>query len=241
MKIEKFSFNDLYDRFENAYGSQGWWPLYDIKKEKSVYEGRLPRRSVDRFEIAVGAVLTQSVAWTNVEKALSSLKNRCMLHPEAILSAPHDDVASLIKPVGYFNQKTIKLKELAAWFLDRGVKTSSLKKLSTDDFRQELLAVKGVGPETADSILLYAYDVKSFVVDAYTNRILSRIGLIGENVKYEAVRQLFHDKFKGEKEEYRQYHAFFVVHGKEYCRKRPLCESCFLQNRCMFAQSLGRL
>ncbi len=241
MKIEKFSFNDLYDRFKDTYGTQGWWPLYDIKKEKSVYEGRLPRRSVDRFEIAVGAVLTQSVAWTNVEKALSSLKKNRMLRPEEILSASHDEVASLIRPAGYFNQKTIKLKELAAWFLDRGVKTSSLEKLSGDDFRHELLAIKGIGPETADSILLYAYDVKSFVVDAYTKRILSRIGLIDENAKYEAVRQFFHDNFKGEKEEYRQYHAFFVVHGKDYCRKKPLCGSCFLQNQCIFARSTGRL
>lgn len=241
MKIEKLSLNELYDRFKSAYGTQGWWPLYSIKKEKSVYEGRLPRRSVDRFEIAAGAILTQSVAWTNVEKALSSLKNRGMLRPEVILSASHDEVASLIRPVGYFNQKTIKLKDLAAWFLDRGVKTSSLKKISPGDFRNELLAIKGVGPETADSILLYAYDVKSFVVDAYTKRILSRIGLIRENAEYEVVRQLFHRNFKGEKEEYRQYHAFFVVHGKEYCRKNPLCESCFLNNQCVFAQNTGRL
>lgn len=124
---KSFILNNLYDTLLAHYGPQGWWPLYSVKKAKSVYGGSLPRSKDERFEMMAGAVLTQSVAWKNVETALHNLKSRDMLRGEDILAAPHEDLAAMIRPAGYFNQKALKLKALAEWYLAKGVKTSPLK------------------------------------------------------------------------------------------------------------------
>lgn len=208
------------------YGPRGWWPIYSLSRGKSLYRGKRPRNSRERFEVCAGAVLTQSVAWTNVEKALHNLKAADLLTAESVLTSPHEKIAPLVRPAGYFNQKTKKLKALAAWFLERGVKTSCMKKLTLDEFRHELLAIKGVGPETADSILLYAWGRKTFVVDAYTKRIFSRLGIIDGTEDYETVRALFHKSFRGEVKEYQEYHGLIVEHAKARCRTKPDCAGC---------------
>jgi endonuclease-3 related protein len=198
-----------------AYGPQDWWP------------GETP------FEVMVGAVLTQNTAWVNVERALARLTGRIALTAEAILSLPVDELAELLRPVGYFNVKARRLRTFCADFLRHGG-LDGLATASTADLRHRLLAIHGVGAETADDMLLYAFDRPVFVVDAYTRRIFSRLGALGGDEGYETIRHGFERALGPDTALFNEYHALIVRHGKDVCRTRPRCVDCCLRALCPF-------
>ena len=207
---------DVYERLYSAYGSQHWWP------------GDTP------FEVIIGAILTQSTAWTNVEKAIANLKSAGILSAPALREIPEPDLAALIRPSGYFNVKARKLKAFVEWLGQRS--NDDLEILftaRTAALREELLGVYGIGEETADSILLYAGNKPSFVIDAYTRRIVDRLGIEPGGPAYSDYRHLFMDNLPADAALYNEYHALLVRHGKDVCRKtRPLCKTCCLERIC---------
>ncbi len=179
----------------------------------------------------VGAVLTQNTAWTNVEKAIANLKRARALTPEAIAKAPHKKLAAWLKPSGYFNIKAKRLKAMCRWLVEQGG-ARKLARLNTHDLRAALIAVYGIGPETADDIVLYAFHRPVFVIDAYTRRIFSRLGLITGDEGYETLRHLFENTLKPNVSLFNEYHALIVKHGKDICRQRPQCPTCCLRAVC---------
>ena len=202
----------IYERLEAHFGHTGWWP------------GDTP------FEIAIGAILTQNTAWTNVEKAIANLKREKLLSPRAILSCPLEALETAVYPTGYFRQKALRLRIFCTHLLERhGGSMKSMAKRPLDELREELLGIPGIGPETADDILLYACDKPVFVVDAYTQRILHRHGLIQAPMRYEALRALFEGSLRADVALYQEYHGLIVYTGKEFCRRQPRCEGCPLQ------------
>ena len=209
----------IYKRLFAAYGEQHWWP------------------GSDPFEIIVGAILTQQVTWKNVEKALAALKAANLLKPETLLLAPLDEVATLIRPTIYYNAKAKKLHSFLLFLKERHHgDLEDLFSLSITALREELLSVHGIGEETADSVILYAAGKPSFVIDAYTRRIVQRLGLISGTEKYAALRALFMENIPHDVKLYNEYHALFVRHGKERCRVRsPLCSGCPLGDMCEYA------
>ncbi len=221
---KSLSLPELYDRLFAEYGEQHWWP------------GETP------FEVMVGAILTQNTAWTNVEKAISALREADALSPEALRTRLLEDIAALIRPSGYFNAKARKLRALGVYLADYGddiEKVFASKPL--DELREELLALHGIGPETADSMLLYAGNLPSFVIDAYTIRVLGRLGIIDldSRPKYEDVRALFQESLPTDVQLFNEYHALFVAHGKDVCKSRkPLCSECMLVAYCPVGSSI---
>jgi endonuclease-3 related protein len=224
----------IYSILSGAYKKQGWWPIFSDGKGASEYGIGAPRDDNDRFEIIIGAILTQNVAWINVEKALGALKEKKILSPRRLHKTKDELIASSIKPTGYFNQKTIKIKNFLNWFREFNYSFDELKKMKTVQLRESLLEIKGVGPETADSILLYAMNRKIFVIDAYTKRIFSRLNLISADDSYDSVQEFFHENFKGTVKKYNEYHALIVAHGKDVCKNKPLCSGCCLNNTCFY-------
>ena len=205
----------IYRRLMDGYGPQHWWPA----------EGP--------FEVMVGAVLTQSAAWSNVEKAIAGLKGAGALSPEALRRLPLAELARLIRPCGYYNAKAVKLKSLARWLGEFcGDDLNRLSAHDTDTLRRELLSIHGVGEETADSILLYAVGKPVFVIDAYTRRIISRLGLAPQDTSYAACQALFRDNLPVDSGLFNEYHALLVSLAKDVCRPRPLCPKCCLADKC---------
>lgn len=202
-----------YDVLLSAHGPQHWWP------------GRT------RFEVIVGAILTQNTAWANVEPAISNLRREKLLTPRAIDQIPIAQLAHLIRSSGYFRQKAKKLKAFVRFL--RTQHSGSLTRMfrrPTTVLREELLSVYGIGPETADSILLYAGQHAVFVVDAYARRMLERHGLAEAKQSYEEIRQLFEHSLPTDVALYNEFHALIVLTGKEYCRARnPRCQECPLE------------
>jgi endonuclease-3 related protein len=205
----------VYKTLFAANGHQRWWP------------------GDTAFEIMVGAVLTQNTAWTNVERAITNLKNAKVLTPQAIVQAHPKRLAGWLKPSGYFNIKTRRVKAMCAWLMAQGG-VRRLSKVPTPELRQALLAVHGIGPETADDILLYAFHRPVFVIDAYTRRIFQRLGLIAGKEDYETLRQLFEKALDTDVPLFNEYHALIVIHGKDVCKKKPLCNQCCLAKRCSY-------
>ncbi len=211
-------YTQLHRRLLQHYGPQQWWPA----------DGP--------FEVMVGAVLTQNTAWGNVEKAIANLQAAGALAPEAILSLPEEALAALIRPSGYFNIKARRLRNLCQWYQQHGA-LAGLQQWETTSLRQALLGVNGVGPETADDILLYAFARPVFVIDSYTRRILSRLGVIQGDEGYESLRQQLEAAFEGDSQAvsiFNELHALIVMHAKEHCRKRPYCEGCPLRSDCVY-------
>ena len=202
----------MYEMMERHFGNLYWWP------------GETP------IEIAVGAILTQNTNWKNVERAIDKLKSHGLLSSEALLKANNERVAELIKPAGYYNVKTKRLKAFLH-FLKREHEGKMDRMLETDlwTLRKQLLSVNGIGEETADSILLYAGNKPIFVVDGYTRRILERHGIIGNDWSYGRIQKLYMDHLPERATLYNQYHALLVSTGKHYCKKTPLCTDCPLQ------------
>jgi endonuclease-3 related protein len=206
----------LYDRF----GPQGWWPVTASGETEARYSGG-PACDGQRFEVAAGAVLTQNTSWANASRAVGNLVRLGALDPESIHSMDVKMLAELIRSSGYYNRKAVILKELAGRFLP-GVKIT----------RESLLSLSGIGPETADSIMLYAFGEPFFVVDAYTMRVFSRIGLIVPGERYENVRAFFEGNLPVDAAIFQEYHALVVKVAKEFCRRNPLCGGCPLYPLC---------
>lgn len=224
--------NIIYAHLIKEYGPQGWWPIVDEKQAVACYHVSAPRHDNDIFEISVGAVLTQNVAWNNVIPALVNLKKNGLLSPPALYGSHPDTIAVLIKSSGYFNQKAKRIRELSRWFIDNRQIISRLGEWDVMPLRENLLAITGVGQETADSILLYAFTKKIFVIDAYTRRLFTRLGMLQGPEDYREIQELFHGGFSGDLDGYREYHALIVAHAKDYCRKNPLCGQCSLRPFC---------
>jgi len=213
---------DIYGRLYSLYGPQGWWPLMDFQGENPAKTGSikgyhpenyyLPQTDNQRFEIMMGAILTQNTAWTSAEKAIANLHELGTINPEKILNMDLNDLKEAIRCAGFLNQKSVYIQEVAKFFiaLEGDIPT-----------RKEILTVKGVGDETADSILLYAYKKPEFVVDTYTKRIFYHLGLIGENAKYHEVKKLFESNLPKEVPLFQEYHALIVEHAKRYYQKKP--------------------
>lgn len=216
----------IYQKLFFAYGSQGWWPITPKGEAKPRY-GIGIQTPLHRFEIAVGAILTQNTAWGNAEKAIAALHDEQFLAPEKILAATHKKIARLVHSAGYFNQKAERLKILAKFFL-----STDITKEEVTSLRTKLLGLKGIGPETADSIILYAAEKPVFVIDAYTKRIFSRMGYHDEDANYDNWQQLFHSALPQDTQLFNEYHALIVEHAKRSCRKVPLCETCILAAGC---------
>ncbi len=224
--------NGIYRIFRKSYGMQGWWPIINPETGVSEYRTGAPQNESDIFEIIMGAILTQNVAWKNVEKALALLKKKRLLNPKKLYKASHEDIAECITSTGYYNQKTIKIKNFLNWFSEYNFSFEKLILMKTELLREKLLEINGIGPETADSILLYGLERKIFVIDAYTKRIYSRLGYIKANESYDKIQELFHKGFKGGVEKYNEYHALIVTHGKDICKNSPQCEICCLNSIC---------
>ena len=201
----------------DAYGPRSWWP------------------AETPFEVCVGAILTQNTNWGNVEKAIANLKLAGALTPERLRLLPEDELAALIRPSGYFNIKGRRLKSLVSHLFERyDGSLDAMFDRPWRELREELLGVSGIGRETADSLLLYAGHQPTFVVDAYTKRLFSRLGLIGAEAGYEELRALFMENLPADVLLYNEYHALIVQHAKERCRKTPVCGGCPLAVRCRF-------
>ena len=213
---QREALRDVYERLHAAYGPQGWWP------------------GDSAFEVIVGAILTQSAAWGNVEKALANLKARGVLSPRALHQLDEAEVAALIRPSGYFNAKARKLKAFIEMLYERfDGHLHCLLRVEIDELRRLLLATHGIGPETADSIVLYAAGRPSFVIDGYTRRAFARLGVVPELDTYEGWRAMFMEALPADAALFNEYHALIVRHGKDVCRKRePLCGACVLREVC---------
>ena len=184
----------------------------------------------------VGTILTQNTAWKNVEKAIKNLDNEGLLNLESMHKIDTKRLANSIRPAGYFNQKAKKLKNFTTFLVnnyDKNIKKMFRK--DTAELRKELLAVNGIGPETADSILLYAGNKPIFVVDAYTKRIFARIGLLEKNASYDEIQEFFMKNLPKDYKLFNEYHALIVVLGKNYCKKRADCEGCAINKMCKSA------
>jgi len=224
----------IYSILAGAYKRQGWWPIFSKEYGLSEYGVGAPRNDDDRFEIVIGAILTQNVAWKNVEKAIGALKKNKILTPRKLHKAEDELIASCIKPTGYFNQKTIKIKNFLNWFKKINYSFDELKKIKTDVLRKMLLDINGIGPETADSILLYALNRKVFVIDAYTKRIFSRLNLVSIDDSYDTIQKFFQEECSGTIKKYNEYHALIVTHGKDICKNKPQCSYCCLNHTCFY-------
>jgi len=203
---------EIYRLLYDAFGPQHWWP------------------GETRLEIITGAILTQNTSWANVEKAITNLKSANCLTPKKLHHVDTAQLAQLIRPAGYYNIKANRLKNFIDWLFDNyDGELTNLESIDTDQLRAELLAIKGVGRETADSILLYAFDRPVFVVDAYTARVVFRHGLIGPDADYEQLRELFESSLPQDIQLFNEYHALLVRVGKEFCRPKARCTGCPLE------------
>lgn len=214
--------SSLFSSLQELYGEQPWWPADSA------------------FEIVVGAVLTQNAAWTNVEKAIDRLKAADLLSLPAVLAAAPATVAEAIRPSGYYNVKTQRLRNLCM-FLDRQGGLDTFAQHDAALQRSGLLGVKGVGPETADDILLYALDRPVFVIDTYTRRLMQRLELAQGSEAYDELRLGFERELPPDVELFKQYHALIVTHAKEVCRKVPQCQRCALAAACPTGRSSMQL
>jgi endonuclease III related protein len=224
---------EIYLLLYKTYGPQGWWPLLECKGMNPTKTGALngyhvndysyPQNNFQRFEIALGAILTQNTSWVQAEKAITHLQKIRVLKPHVLRSIDLKQLSEAIRPAGYFNQKAKKIKILAEFWMHLKEKIPE---------RAELLGLWGIGPETADSILLYAFRNPVFVVDAYTKRIFSRLGFIKEKTPYEEIKLLFESNLVSSFQIYQEYHALIVEHAKRHCKKKPDCRGCVLITIC---------
>ncbi len=201
----------IYQTLLAHYGVLHWWPA------------RTP------YEVMVGAVLTQNTAWSNVELAIANFGDN--LTPETVAGIADTDLAAIIRPAGFFNQKSAYLKAVTSWYGGYGYDVATVRRQPLDRLRAELLAVRGVGPETADSILLYAFGLPTFVVDAYTLRLCQRYP-IDAGRGYAAVKAHFEAGLPREAALFNEFHAQIVINAKEHCRVKPLCAGCPLVAFC---------
>ena len=201
----------IWETLLTHYGNLHWWPA------------KTP------YEVIVGAVLTQNTAWSNVEKAITNFSSN--LSPEFVLNAGQAKLAGIIRPAGFFNQKAVYLKAVTEWFAKYNFDVPSVQCRPLEEVRAELLSLKGIGKETADSILLYAFGFPAFVVDAYTLRLCSRYP-INAGKGYDGVKAHFEGNLPRNTEIYNNFHALIVINAKKHCKKKPACEGCPLVGSC---------
>ncbi len=219
-QVDKKFILSIYRSLLKQYGRQSWWPGDSV------------------FEIMVGAILTQNTQWFNVKKAIKSLKEEKLLEPRKMYLASEKRLASLIVQAGYYNIKSRRLKNFLEYLMKKKLDFYKMRNEPISTLREELLEINGIGPETADSILLYALDKKTFVVDAYTRRLFSRLNDNWEWMKritYDDLKTFFEKRLPDELNLYNEFHALIVVHSKEVCKSKPLCEECILKNSCVEA------
>jgi endonuclease-3 related protein len=203
---------EIYQLLYDAFGAQHWWP------------------GETRLEIIVGAILTQNTNWRNVEKAIANLKSAKCLTPQGLHRTSTAQLAELVRPAGYYNIKAKRLKNFVDWlFEDYGGEIANLERVQTERLREKMLAIKGIGRETADSVLLYALERPVFVVDAYTARIAIRHGLIEPDADYEQLRELLESNLSEDVALFNEYHALLVRAGKEFCKTKARCSGCPLE------------
>ncbi len=200
---------DIYDKLLERYSNQHWWP------------------AATKEEVVIGAILTQNTSWANVEKAIENLKQQGICSFAGICNIDTEQLKTFIKPAGFFNQKAEYLKNTAVFFLENG-SINGLKKQDTKTLREKLLKIKGIGKETADSILLYALDKPVFVVDAYTKRLIKRHNL-SKNTDYDSIQRLFEENLEKDTALFNEFHALIVRNAKEFCTKKPQCRGCPLE------------
>jgi endonuclease-3 related protein len=212
---------EVYEILLKKFGKQNWWP------------------ADDSFEVIVGAILTQQASWKNVEKAIKNLKEHKVLKPEDLHRLDVKRLEMLIRPSGFYKVKARRLKSFVDFLFEKyDGKLEKLFSLSIEDLRRELLSIKGIGDETADSIVLYSAEKPSFVVDAYTIRIFSRLGLLKEK-EYHKVKEFFEKNLPRDVELYKEYHALIVELGKNICKTKPRCFLCPLNKWCNYANSVN--
>ncbi|MGD8934527.1 MAG: endonuclease III domain-containing protein [Gammaproteobacteria bacterium] len=209
-------FRRIYGLLDHCYGAQHWWP------------------ADSSFEVMVGAVLVQNTAWSNASSAIAQLRKHGMLSIESILAVEDAVLARTIVSCGYYNIKARRLKSLCQWLESKGG-IDAVRKQPLEHLRGQLLTVHGIGRETADDILLYALDKPVFVIDAYTRRLFSRLGLVEHDAGYESLRRSFEQALDKDVALFNQYHALIVHHAKHVCRKKPQCDSCCLYGECRYA------
>jgi endonuclease-3 related protein len=213
---------EIYERLLEAFGRQDWWPVrYSFSPKE--------------WEICLGAILTQNTNWNNVEKALFNLRNKGVSTLKDLLKIKTSDLEKLVRPSGFYRQKAKRLKDFARFVSRFGGVKNFLKNFE----RKQILKVKGIGKETADSLLLYAGNRPHFVVDAYTKRIFSRLGLIREDWNYEEIKGFFEKNLEKNTDLYKEFHALIVRLGKEYCQKDPKCSGCPLRKFCTRCLKIG--
>ncbi|MBA1336666.1 MAG: Endonuclease III [Firmicutes bacterium] len=204
----------IYNKLYRHYGPQHWWP------------------GDTRFEIVIGAILTQNTSWSNVEKAIVNMKP--YLEPEILHRMDVNRLAEMIKPSGFFNVKANRIRNFLDWFSGKGYSFSRLMEMDVEELRKELLGINGVGRETADSIILYGLGKPVFVIDAYTRRLFGRLGFDMPD-DYDDVRVIFENRLDRHEGLFNEYHALIVRHSKECCRKKPDCANCILASDCAAA------
>lgn len=212
MPINSRKLREFYNVLHSKYGHQNWWP------------------ADSRLECIIGAILTQNTSWDNASRAVSNLKSAMELTVNNLYTIPLPELSGLIRPAGYFNLKANRIKNFISFLINNF--SGDLDKLFENDtyiLRNKLLEVSGIGPETADSILLYAGEKPVFVVDNYTHRILSRHMLIPEDAGYQEIQDFFMDSLEHDADIYNEYHALIVLLAKKHCRKSPVCENCPLE------------
>lgn len=217
MKLKPTELLDVYNKLESHFGQQHWWPADTA------------------FEVVVGAILTQNTSWKNVEKAIGNLKDEDVLSPEGIYGVPVERLETFLIPSGFFRVKTVRLKSFINFLFEKyGGKLDGLLSLEPALLRDELLGIKGIGKETADSIILYAADKPAFVVDAYTRRVFERLGMLEKDAAYDEIKQMFEEHLPVDTRIYNRFHALIVKLAKDTCKKRPVCEECPLEGGCDF-------
>tara|TARA_Y100000310_G_C20649498_1_gene798560 strand:- start:129 stop:833 length:705 start_codon:yes stop_codon:yes gene_type:complete len=220
----------VYLKLLSKYGRQGWWPVTPIScrgDAKPIY-GVVGKSDKQRFEIIIGAILTQNTNWKNVEKAIIELGKRGLINRKKLIEIEHSELGQVIKSSGYFNQKAERLQIISKFLLDNPIEKLSNEKIPI--IRKKLLNIKGIGPETADSILLYALEKPMFVVDAYTKRIFSRFGF--KFSSYDELQKLFMSELDEDVELFNEYHALIVEHAKMYCKVKAECGGCVIKRLC---------
>ena len=201
-----------YRALRKRYGPRRWWP------------------AETPFEVMVGAILTQNTSWKNVEKAIAALKAHDLLDPRRLLELDLGTLELAIRPAGFFRLKAQRLREYLRWYVDRhGADDDRIRALGLDRAREELLSIRGIGPETADSILLYGFGLATFVVDRYTWRVLTRHGIVPEEADYAEMKELFEGHLERDAAMYNEYHALIVNVGKDFCRATARCDECPLK------------
>ncbi|MEQ8235020.1 MAG: endonuclease [Gammaproteobacteria bacterium] len=218
MVVDQHALEALFEDLFAAYGPQGWWP------------------GESRFEIIAGALLIQRTTWHNAARALERLREAGCLAPAPLAALAPAALAELVRPAGFYRQKAARLAALCRW-LDAEGGCDALTVLSDATLRAAWLARPGIGPETADAILLYAYERPVFVVDAYARRLLARLGLARGDEAYEALRAALERALGGDVARYNEFHALIVAHAKARCATRPRCTACVLAARCTYARA----